>query len=244
MRTAVNLGSAPDFLLLLEEVARDFKAQLKPEVLRTFNGRLERGLALVRENAVTPLKERQYEVRSANAKQSPYSYQVNLAERSCTCPDSQKGNICKHRVAAYYYEQAMKIRNRALNRLKEMQLLKELGYEEDYPGRNENYLRSGQFLVDNGLEEGCWVRIENITWEKISQHAGTFPVNHTCAWVSGLPGEESELKGILLDHQAREDLITIFGQQPALVGQKVYVYPYRIYHEGKPLHLLRFRGAK
>lgn len=28
-------------------------------------------------------------------------YYVDTVERTCTCPDSQKGNVCKHRIAVF-----------------------------------------------------------------------------------------------------------------------------------------------
>ena len=48
-------------------------------------------------------KPRCYRVRSSDGSSL---YKVDLDARSCECPDSQKGNTCKHRIAAYYVEQA------------------------------------------------------------------------------------------------------------------------------------------
>jgi hypothetical protein len=33
------------------------------------------------------------------------SYRVNTADRTCTCPDAAKGNVCKHRIAAFIFRQ-------------------------------------------------------------------------------------------------------------------------------------------
>jgi hypothetical protein len=92
---------------VLDRVAEQFNSSLSPEIVNALNGRLERGLALAKQWSVihTPEagKPRCYRVRSSDG----YSfYKVDLDARACDCPDSQKGNICKHRIAAYYIEQA------------------------------------------------------------------------------------------------------------------------------------------
>ena len=46
---------------------------------------------------------RRYEVRSSNGSKA---YTVDLDDKTCDCPDNLKGYTCKHRVAAYYFEQA------------------------------------------------------------------------------------------------------------------------------------------
>jgi hypothetical protein len=95
---------------VLDRVAEQFISSLRPDVVSSLNGRLERGLALAKQWSVirTPVtgKPRSYRVRSSDG----YSfYKVDLDARTCECPDSQKGNICKHRIAAYYIEQANKM---------------------------------------------------------------------------------------------------------------------------------------
>ena len=92
---------------VLDRVAEQFISSLRPEVVSSLNGRLERGLALAKQWSVVHCPEagkpRCYRVRSSDG----YSfYKVDLDARSCECPDSQKGNTCKHRIAAYYIEQA------------------------------------------------------------------------------------------------------------------------------------------
>lgn len=92
---------------ILDRVAEQFISSLRPEVVSSLNGRLERGLALAKQwsGVHTPEagKPRCYRVRSSDG----YSfYKVDLDARTCECPDSQKGNTCKHRIAAYYIEQA------------------------------------------------------------------------------------------------------------------------------------------
>jgi hypothetical protein len=92
---------------VLDRVAEQFISSLRPEVVTSLNGRLERGLALAKQWSVVHCPEagkpRCYRVRSSDG----YSfYRVDLDARTCECPDSQKGNTCKHRIAAYYIEQA------------------------------------------------------------------------------------------------------------------------------------------
>jgi hypothetical protein len=94
----------------IELAAKKFIASLNEQALKTFNGRLERGLELARQGAVIKSADaahpRRYQVRSSDAQKA---YWVDLDARSCECPDSQKGFTCKHRVAAYYVEQASKM---------------------------------------------------------------------------------------------------------------------------------------
>jgi hypothetical protein len=91
----------------VEVVAKKFVASLNEASLKNFNGRLDRGLELAKQGAVLPVAgyPRRFQVRSLD---TPQIYDVDLDARTCTCPDSQKGNTCKHRVAAFYFEQANK----------------------------------------------------------------------------------------------------------------------------------------
>jgi hypothetical protein len=95
---------------VLDRVAEQFISSLKPEVVSSLNGRLERGLELAKQWSVVhcpePDRPRAYHVRSSNGISF---YKVDLDARTCDCPDSQKGNTCKHRIAAYYIEQANKL---------------------------------------------------------------------------------------------------------------------------------------
>jgi len=95
---------------VLDLVAERFITTLKPEVVNALNGRLERGLTLAKSWSVVHCPEadkpRCYRVRSSNGSSL---YRVDLDARSCECPDSQKGNTCKHRIAAYYVEQANQV---------------------------------------------------------------------------------------------------------------------------------------
>ena len=92
---------------LIEQAASKFVSSLTPDALKAFNGRLERGLELAKSGAVQPLSEpkhpRRFLVRSSDGSQN---YVVDLDAKTCECPDSLKGKTCKHRIAAYYIEQA------------------------------------------------------------------------------------------------------------------------------------------
>jgi hypothetical protein len=92
----------------IDLVAKKFVASLNEAALKNFNGRLERGLELAKKGTVSPVAghPRRFQVHSLDATNI---YEVDLDAKTCTCPDSQKGNSCKHRVAAYYYEQANKL---------------------------------------------------------------------------------------------------------------------------------------
>jgi hypothetical protein len=92
----------------VDVVAKKFVGSLNEASLKNFNGRLDRGLELAKQGAVLPVAgyPRRFQVRSLD---TPQIYDVDLDARTCTCPDSQKGNTCKHRVAAYYFEQANKL---------------------------------------------------------------------------------------------------------------------------------------
>jgi SWIM zinc finger len=87
-----------------------FSNSLSAELKQHMNGRLERGLQIVKAGGVTPIKDnraqnqRLYHVTSSNPHHPPYL--VNLGTRTCTCPDHWKGHYCKHRVAAHVFELA------------------------------------------------------------------------------------------------------------------------------------------
>jgi hypothetical protein len=98
---------------LIRKAERNFISQLSPQSLTKFNGRLERGLELALNGSVhpvsTPNQPHRYQVRSSEGNRE---YVVDLDARSCDCPDSLKGNHCKHRIAAYYLDQALQHRVR------------------------------------------------------------------------------------------------------------------------------------
>lgn len=101
--------SAASMVEIIEQVAEKFVASLNEAAKQNFNGRLDRGLELAKNGKVTQsadaIHSRRYLVRSSDGRKY---YLVDLEAKTCDCPDSLKGNTCKHRVAAYYYEQAVK----------------------------------------------------------------------------------------------------------------------------------------
>jgi hypothetical protein len=82
-------------LMVFERFSDRLKARL--------NGRQERALQLALNGHVTHKGGRVYSVRSQEGK---HHYLVNLDRKFCNCPDSRKGHLCKHRIAAYLIEQA------------------------------------------------------------------------------------------------------------------------------------------
>ena len=90
---------------VLEHTARQVFETFSEKMKAALNGREERALKLALEGHVTHKSERVYSVRSEDGQ---HAYLVDLEARSCTCPDYQKGNVCKHRLASYLVEQATK----------------------------------------------------------------------------------------------------------------------------------------
>jgi len=81
-------------------VFQGFSERLKARL----NGRQERALKLALSGHVTHKSARIFSVHS---EEGDHAYLVDLTRGYCTCPDSQKGSICKHRIAAYLVEQSM-----------------------------------------------------------------------------------------------------------------------------------------
>jgi hypothetical protein len=90
---------------VIEQTARRVFESFTEKMKATLGNRQERGLKLALEGHVTHKFERTFNVISEDGQ---HSYLVNLASSFCTCPDSQKGYVCKHRLAAYLVEQSMK----------------------------------------------------------------------------------------------------------------------------------------
>src|SRR5512139_424254 len=103
---------------LLEQTARQVFENFSEKMKAALNGREERALRLALEGHVTHKSERIYSVRSEDNK---HAYLIDLEARSCTCPDYQKGNVCKHRLAAYLVEQATKASQEVAPGLPEIQ---------------------------------------------------------------------------------------------------------------------------
>jgi len=101
---AAPFGSQPILPAVLEQTARKVFESL-PERLRVqLNGRQERALKLALEGRVTHKSGRVYSVRSESGE---HAYLVDLDKSFCNCPDAGKGQVCKHRLAAYLVEQSL-----------------------------------------------------------------------------------------------------------------------------------------
>lgn len=62
--------------------------------------RVGRAVRLLEADAVTALGPQSFEVQSQSGNGA---YRVNLKARSCGCPDSGKGHVCKHRIASFLF---------------------------------------------------------------------------------------------------------------------------------------------
>jgi hypothetical protein len=98
--------TAPPLLpVIIEQTARSVFASFSDKMRARLNGRQERALKLALDGHVTHRYARTFSVRSEDGQ---HAYLVNLERGYCTCPDFDKGNVCKHRLAAYLVEQAAK----------------------------------------------------------------------------------------------------------------------------------------
>jgi len=98
--------AAPQIVLpaVIEQTAKRVFESFSEKVKQSLNGRQDRALKLALDGHVTHKAQRIFNVRSEDDR---HSYLVDLDKSFCTCPDSFKGNACKHRLAAYLIEQAM-----------------------------------------------------------------------------------------------------------------------------------------
>jgi hypothetical protein len=99
------ITASPLLPVIIEQTARSVFASFSDKMKARLNGRQERALKLALDGHVTHRYARTFSVRSEDGK---HAYQVNLERGYCTCPDFDKGNVCKHRIAAYLVEQAAK----------------------------------------------------------------------------------------------------------------------------------------
>lgn len=78
--------------------------QQHPQATARAGSRLDRGIRLFIADMVEPTNEPDiYIVRSES---NPLgAYRVDLAAKTCTCPDSGRGNACKHRCAAWLHRE-------------------------------------------------------------------------------------------------------------------------------------------
>jgi len=101
---AANI-SQPILPTVIEQAARMVFEGFSEKLKLSLNGRDERALKIALDGKVIHKSARIFSVRSEDGQ---HAYLVNLDKSFCTCPDHQKGNVCKHRLAAYLIEQADK----------------------------------------------------------------------------------------------------------------------------------------
>jgi hypothetical protein len=91
----------------IRKVANDYAAK-QPYKIFGVGARIERGLNMALSGKVirepVPNFPNRCKVISSDGLRS---YLVDLDTKYCSCPDSQKGNHCKHRLAAYFTLQAL-----------------------------------------------------------------------------------------------------------------------------------------
>ena len=104
IREAVMLAPANNILpSVIEQTAKAVFDKFSDRLKASLNGRQERALKLALAGHVMHKAKRVFSVRS---QYGDHSYLVDLDRKFCNCPDSQKGYVCKHRLAAYLVEQA------------------------------------------------------------------------------------------------------------------------------------------
>jgi hypothetical protein len=104
VREVAVIAATPNILpTVLERTACKVFESFSDRLKASSNGRQERALKLALNGHVTHKSKRIFSVRSQRGQ---HSYLVNLDKSFCTCPDSCKGHVCKHRIAAYLIEQA------------------------------------------------------------------------------------------------------------------------------------------
>lgn len=89
--------------VVIEQTAQKVFAGFSEKLKASLDGRDQRALRMALDGHVTHKHGRVFSVRSEDGK---HTYLVNLDKSFCTCPDSAKGHVCKHRLAAYLVEQA------------------------------------------------------------------------------------------------------------------------------------------
>ena len=104
VREVAVIAATPNILpTILERTASNVFESFSDRLKASLNGRQDRALKLALNGHVTHKSARIYSVRSQRGQ---HTYLVNLDKSFCSCPDSRKGHVCKHRIASYLIEQA------------------------------------------------------------------------------------------------------------------------------------------
>ena len=256
---------------MIRQVEAQYRSSNSSTTLLALKGRLERGLeiALKGDVLLNPAQPTLCQVRSSDG----FSlYEVNLEEKTCTCPDSQKGYHCKHRVAAFLFTQALRLLNqkqlrqspqptpqdpqpssKGLSREREAQILKELGFDavpsSVVLSRQAGSCQLGslyrRFLHGEDIaEKPLTVNILDISKEMVIPVSTQPAQPKWCLWVSGLP--EGLPNGILFGAQGEKDLVNIFGKVDitSLKGKTLVIYSQPLTVAGQAKVAIRFRSAQ
>lgn len=94
-------------------VAGNLTVQLSPYTIQQMNGRLERGLEMALSGAVKadPIASQPHRFKMLSS-DGCHFYTIDLDAKTCDCPDSQKGNHCKHRIAAFLYKEGSEMKQK------------------------------------------------------------------------------------------------------------------------------------
>ena len=103
VQETATLTFQPVLPAVIEQTALSLFESFSEKMKRTLNGREDRALKMALEGHVTHKAARVFSVLSENGQ---HAYLVDLDRSFCTCPDSRKGQVCKHRLAAYLVEQS------------------------------------------------------------------------------------------------------------------------------------------
>lgn len=89
----------------LETAIEEFKSTWPATAARTGENRIRKARLIAEaQGAIIPTPDQNiYMVRSDSNLLG--QYRVDVKEKSCTCPDAGKGNVCKHRLAVWMYIQ-------------------------------------------------------------------------------------------------------------------------------------------
>ena len=256
--------------LEISKVAEKMTVSCNPMTLRTLNGRLERGLEIALSGSVLPIPGKLHVCRVVSSDHTHF-YLVDVDARTCECPDSLKGNHCKHRIAAYYFTQATAnlakaapVENQqkqiqpatttAAPRKTEAQILKELGFDDDAPRKvaetpcTQDGTRLGslyrKYLHGLDLEQKpVKVTIANITKETVTPRPGQPSFDKYCIWVTGLPAGTPN--GILFGAQGEKELVAIFGRVSleSIKGKSMTIYPVSLTVAGQPRIAIHFKSC-